>query len=138
MSIGRPATAVSGPPPTHAYAKYDEDYESGFRSWRGRDLSSSSRTHAAAIVGRRRHTARRSGDGFDTVAWTRTLPNSNGKVGMWGGSYLATTQLLAATLQPEGLMALFPSSSYNSRYDMVFQGGAFYLNDGLGWNLVSS
>ena len=35
----------------------------------------------------------------------------------------------------EGLVALFPSSSYNSRYDMVFQGGAFYLNDGLGWNL---
>ncbi len=74
-------------------------------------------------------------DGFDTIAWARTLPYSNGKVGMWGGSYLATTQLLAATLQPEGLLALAPSSSYNSRYDMVFQGGAFYLSDGLGWNL---
>lgn len=74
-------------------------------------------------------------DGFDTIAWARALPYSNGKLGMWGGSYLATTQLLAATLQPEGLVALFPSSSYNSRYDMVFQGGAFYLNDGLGWNL---
>ena len=32
-------------------------------------------------------------------------------------------------------MALFPASSYASRYDMVFQGGAFYLSDGLGWNL---
>jgi uncharacterized protein len=74
-------------------------------------------------------------DGFDTIAWARTLPYVNGKVGMWGGSYLATTQLLAATLQPPGLVALFPSSSYNSRYDMVFQGGAFYLNDGLSWNL---
>ena len=30
---------------------------------------------------------------------------------------------------------MFPSSSYNSRYDMVFQGGAFYLADGLSWNL---
>src|SRR2546423_8571863 len=30
---------------------------------------------------------------------------------------------------------MFPSSSYNSRYDMVFQGGAFYLADGLAWNL---
>ena len=38
-------------------------------------------------------------------------------------------------LQPPGLVALFPSSSYNSRYDMVFQGGAFYLSDGLSWNL---
>ncbi len=74
-------------------------------------------------------------DGFDTLAWASALPYVNGKTGMWGGSYLATTQLLAAALQPPSLVALFPASSYNSRYDMVFQGGAFYLNDGLGWNL---
>jgi putative CocE/NonD family hydrolase len=74
-------------------------------------------------------------DGFDTLTWVAGLPFVNGKTAMWGGSYLATTQLLAATLRPPSLMALFPSSSYASRYDMVFQGGAFYLNDGLGWNL---
>ena len=74
-------------------------------------------------------------DGFDTIAWARRLAYADGRVGMWGGSYLATTQLLAATLQPKGLVALFPSSSYSSRYDMVFQGGAFYLSDGLAWNL---
>jgi putative CocE/NonD family hydrolase len=118
------------------YAKYDEGYTAGFRSLaaagfavivqdtRGRYMSDGvAKPHDEAE------------DGFDTVAWTRTLPYSNGRVGMWGGSYLATTQLLAATQQPEGLLALFPSSSYASRYDMVFQGGAFYLNDGLGWNL---
>ena len=33
------------------------------------------------------------------------------------------------------LVALFPSASYASRYDMVFQGGAFYLGDGLSWSL---
>jgi putative CocE/NonD family hydrolase len=77
-------------------------------------------------------------DGFDTLAWVAGLPYVNGKTAMWGGSYLATTQLLAATLQPPSLVALFPSSSYASRYDMVFQGGAFYLNDGLGWNLGQS
>lgn len=32
-------------------------------------------------------------------------------------------------------MAIAPSSSYASRYDMVYQGGAFYLSDGLGWKL---
>jgi len=74
-------------------------------------------------------------DGFDTVAWVARLPYVNGKVGMFGGSYLATTQLLAATLKPPALVALFPASSYASRYDMVFQGGAFYLSDGLAWNL---
>jgi putative CocE/NonD family hydrolase len=74
-------------------------------------------------------------DGFDTIAWVAGLPYVDGKVGMFGGSYLATTQLLAATLRPPALVALFPASSYASRYDMVFQGGAFYLSDGLGWNL---
>jgi uncharacterized protein len=74
-------------------------------------------------------------DGFDSVAWVAQLPYVNGKVGMFGGSYLATTQLLAATLKPPALVALFPASSYASRYDMVFQGGAFYLSDGLSWNL---
>ena len=54
---------------------------------------------------------------------------------MFGGSYLATTQLEAATTQPPALKALFPASSYARRHDMVFQGGAFYLSDGLSWNL---
>ena len=74
-------------------------------------------------------------DGYDTVEWVAGLPYVNGKVGMFGGSYLATTQLLAASLRPPHLVALFPSNSYANRYDMVFQGGAFYLADGLGWNL---
>ena len=70
-------------------------------------------------------------DGYDSVQWASTLPEVNGKVGMFGGSYLATTQLEAATRQPPALVALYPASSYNRRHDMVFQGGAFYLSDGL-------
>ena len=74
-------------------------------------------------------------DGYDSVEWAARLPEVDGRVGMFGGSYLATTQLQAATRQPPSLVALFPASSYSRRYDMVFQGGAFYLSDGLGWNL---
>ncbi len=74
-------------------------------------------------------------DGHDTVEWVARLPYVNGRVGMFGGSYSATTQLLAAPLRPRGLVALMPSASYASRYEMVFQGGAFYLGDGLAWNL---
>jgi putative CocE/NonD family hydrolase len=74
-------------------------------------------------------------DGYDTVEWVASLAYVNGKVGMWGGSYVATTQLTAAGRAPPSLAAIAPSSSYTSRYDMVFQGGAFYLSDGLGWNL---
>ena len=74
-------------------------------------------------------------DGYDTVEWAAGLPNANGRVGMWGGSYLATTQLTAAGQAPPSLVAIAPSASYTSRYDMVYQGGAFYLSDGMGWNL---
>ena len=74
-------------------------------------------------------------DGYDTVEWVATLPGVDGRVGMFGGSYSATTQLLVAPLQPPHLVALFPAASYASRHQMVFQGGAFYLADGLSWNL---
>ena len=47
-------------------------------------------------------------DGYDSVQWAAGLPGSNGRVGMFGGSYLATTQLEAATTQPPALKALFP------------------------------
>src|SRR5262245_6919586 len=77
-------------------------------------------------------------DGYDTIEWAAALPWGNGRVGTFGGSYSATTQLMAAPLRPPHLAAIFPSSSYNSRYDMVFQGGAFYLADGLSWNLGQS
>ena len=77
-------------------------------------------------------------DGYDTIEWVAQLPYVNGRVGTFGGSYSATTQLIAAPLGPPHLVAIFPSSSYNSRYDMVFQGGAFYLADGLSWNLGQS
>ncbi|NIR38139.1 MAG: CocE/NonD family hydrolase, partial [Gemmatimonadetes bacterium] len=59
-------------------------------------------------------------DGYDTVEWVASLPYVNGRVGMWGGSYLATTQLTAASLAPPHLVAIAPSSSYASRYDMVY------------------
>ncbi len=74
-------------------------------------------------------------DGYDTIEWVAALPYVNGRVGMFGTSYSATTQLMAAPLRPPHLVALSPASSYNSRYDMVFQGGAFYIADGLNWNL---
>ncbi len=74
-------------------------------------------------------------DGYDTIEWAAALPYVDGRVGMFGGSYSATVQLLAAPLRPPHLVALFPSASYASRYDMVFQGGAFYLGDGLSWSL---
>src|SRR5262249_55463893 len=35
-------------------------------------------------------------DGYDTIEWAAAQPWSNGKVGMFGGSYVGATQMLAA------------------------------------------
>lgn len=47
-------------------------------------------------------------DGFDTVEWAAALPYSNGKVGMYGGSYVGATQMLAAIARPPHLAGMCP------------------------------
>ncbi len=46
-------------------------------------------------------------DGYDTIAWVRGQPWCNGKVGMYGSSYMAWTQFAAARQRPPGLTGLF-------------------------------
>jgi len=47
-------------------------------------------------------------DGFDTLEWIGRQPWCNGKIGMFGDSYLAATQFLAAPEGSEYLCALNP------------------------------
>ncbi len=49
-----------------------------------------------------------SNDGYDTVEWAAALPYSNGKVGMFGGSYVGATQMLAAIAHPPHLAGIAP------------------------------
>ena len=65
-------------------------------------------------------------DGYDTVEWAAALPNSNGKVGMFGGSYVGATQMLAAIGHPPHLAGICPvvtASNYHENW--TYQGGAF-------------
>lgn len=65
-------------------------------------------------------------DGFDTVEWAAALPHSNGKVGMFGGSYVGATQMLAAIARPPHLAGICPfvtASNYHENW--TYQGGAF-------------
>jgi hypothetical protein len=65
-------------------------------------------------------------DGYDTVEWAAKLPYSNGKVGMFGWSYLGATQLFAALAQPPHLACLFPVVTACDYYDeWTYRGGAF-------------
>src|SRR5262249_24592554 len=65
-------------------------------------------------------------DGYDTIEWAAALPQGNGKVGMFGGSYVGATQMLAATASPSHLAGLAPyvtASNYHENW--TYQGGVF-------------
>ncbi len=67
-----------------------------------------------------------SDDGYDTVEWAAALPYSDGKVGMFGGSYVGATQMLTAIAAPPHLAGIFPvvtASNYHANW--TYQGGAF-------------
>jgi hypothetical protein len=78
-------------------------------------------------------------DGYDTVEWAAALPYSNGKVGMFGGSYVGATQMLAATAHPPHLAGICPvvtASNYHENW--TYQGGAFeqWFNESWGSGLA--
>jgi putative CocE/NonD family hydrolase len=65
-------------------------------------------------------------DGYDTVEWAASLPYANGKVGMYGGSYVGATQYLAAIARPPHLAGICPNvTASNYRDGWTYQGGAF-------------
>ena len=64
-------------------------------------------------------------DGYDTVEWAAALEQSDGKVGMFGGSYVGATQMLAASAAPPHLAAIFPYVTASEYYDgWTYQSGA--------------
>lgn len=52
--------------------------------------------------------AKHKSDGYDLVEWIAAQPWSNGKVGMWGGSYMGWTQWWTASTAPPHLAAIAP------------------------------
>jgi len=64
-------------------------------------------------------------DGYDTVEWAAGLEQSNGKVGMFGGSYVGATQMLASIAHPPHLAAIFPYVTASEYYEgWTYQSGA--------------
>jgi putative CocE/NonD family hydrolase len=64
-------------------------------------------------------------DGYDTVEWAAALPYANGQVGMYGGSYVGATQMLAAMAAPPHLVSIFPYVTASEYYNgWTYQSGA--------------
>ena len=64
-------------------------------------------------------------DGYDTIEWAARLPYADGRVGMYGGSYVGATQMLAAASNPPHLVGIFPYVTAAEYYEgWTYQGGA--------------
>jgi putative CocE/NonD family hydrolase len=78
-----------------------------------------------------------SADGYDTVEWAAALSGSNGKVGMFGGSYVGATQMLAAMAVPPHLVAIFPYVTASEYYDgWTYQSGALMQWFSSSWSSI--
>jgi putative CocE/NonD family hydrolase len=75
-------------------------------------------------------------DGYDAIEWAAALPNSNGKVGLVGMSYVGVTQMLAAITTPPhlaGIMPVITGSNYHENW--TYQGGALAESFDQGWSM---
>jgi putative CocE/NonD family hydrolase len=76
-------------------------------------------------------------DGYDSVEWAAHQPWANGKVGMFGLSYMGYTQLAAAVMQPPSLKTIIPNVTFCDAHAIMYHGGALALGVGISWNLMA-
>jgi putative CocE/NonD family hydrolase len=74
-------------------------------------------------------------DGHDTVEWAAAQPWCDGAVGMDGSSYVAMTQLTAASARPPHLRCIVPAvPSVDFFAEVPYRGGAFTRLHSLNWS----
>jgi len=76
-------------------------------------------------------------DGYDSVEWAAHQPWADGKVGMFGASYVGYTQWAAAATQPPSLKAVVPEVTFCDPSTIAYHGGAFTLGVMVSWGLMS-
>lgn len=77
-------------------------------------------------------------DGYDSVEWAAQLGGSNGRVGMFGGSYCGNTQWMPAIARPRSLGAIAPLMTWSDPMDGLFaRGGAVEIGIDLAWSVLT-
>ena len=61
-------------------------------------------------------------DGYDTIEWIGQQPWSNGRIGMWGASYVGAVQWQAAVERPPGLITIVPRATWSNFYRNLYLG----------------
>ena len=65
-------------------------------------------------------------DGYDVVEWIAAQPWSDGKVGMFGVSYVGTTPSAAAIMAPPHLVTIVPIAGVTNQWRNMYQNGVPY------------
>lgn len=68
-------------------------------------------------------------DGYDAIEWTGKQSWCNGRIGMWGSSYVGATQWQAAIQHPPGLTTITPTATFTSFYRDLYLGGGAGIAD---------
>jgi putative CocE/NonD family hydrolase len=74
-------------------------------------------------------------DGAETVEWAARLEGANGVVGMYGFSYQAYNQLLAAAGDCPSLKALAPAMGPWNPAQWAYENGALQMKHMIGWGI---
>ncbi len=78
-------------------------------------------------------------DGVDSIEWCARQDWCDGRVGMWGSSYLGMVQFAAAVRAPPALRCLLPVVTPADYYGgLVYRQGAVQLGQLLGWHTMKS
>lgn len=81
--------------------------------------------------------AHESTDGYETIGWAANLPGADGRVGMYGPSYLGHTQWAAIEAEPPDLYAAVPGFTWSDPNDgLIARGGAYELGLVTHWTLT--
>ncbi len=67
-------------------------------------------------------------DGYDTIEWIGQQSWCDGRIGMWGSSYVGATQWQAAVEHPPGLKTITPTATFSSFYRNLYLGGAMRIS----------
>ena len=65
-------------------------------------------------------------DAYDVTEWLAAQSWSNGKIGMYGRSYLGITQYMVAGQKPPHLKAIFPEVAVADMYELIDKGGIYH------------
>lgn len=74
-------------------------------------------------------------DGADTLAWIERQPWFNGRVGVWGASYIGFTALAAATARPDLVQAIVVQVTQSDFYRAAYEHGLIRADTSGSWLL---